>query len=79
MNQIWYILLLSVRKGSSKMIDYKRIQELDLRYDEIISGANLELRQITEEEGEELDAIKRELREIDKFGISISIIEDYEY
>ena len=28
------------------MIDYKRIQELDLRYDEIISGANLELRQI---------------------------------
>ena len=61
------------------MIDYKRIQELDLRYDEIISGANLELRQITEEKGEELDAIKRELREIDKFGISISIIEDYEY
>ena len=61
------------------MIDYKRIQELDLRYDEIISGANLELRQITEEEGKELDAIKRELREIDKFGISISIIEDYEY
>lgn len=61
------------------MIDYKRIQELDLRYDEIISGANLELRQITEEEGEELDTIKRELREIDKFGISISIIEDYEY
>lgn len=61
------------------MIDYKRIQELDSRYDEIISGANLELRQITEEEGEELDAITRELREIDKFGISISIIEDYEY
>lgn len=61
------------------MIDYKRIQELDLRYDEIISGANLELRQITEEEYEELNAIKRELREIDKFGISISIIEDYEY
>ena len=61
------------------MIDYKRIQELDLRYDEIISGANLELRQITEEEREELNAIKRELREIDKFGISISIIEDYEY
>ena len=61
------------------MVDYKRIQELDLRYDEIISGANLELRQVTEEEGEELDAIKRELREIDKFGISISIIEDYEY
>lgn len=61
------------------MIDYKRIQELDLRYDEIISGANLELRQVTEEEYEELNAIKRELREIDKFGISISIIEDYEY
>ena len=61
------------------MVDYKRIQELDLRYDEIISGANLELRGITEEESEELDAIKRELREIDKFGISISIIEDYEY
>ena len=61
------------------MIDYKRIQELDLRYDEIISGANLELRQITEEEYEELNAIKRELQEIDKFGISISIIEDYEY
>lgn len=61
------------------MVDYKRIQELDLRYDEIISGANLELRQITEEEYEELNAIKRELREIDKFGISISIIEDYEY
>ena len=61
------------------MVDYKRIQELDLRYDEIISGANLELRQVTEEEYEELNAIKRELREIDKFGISISIIEDYEY
>ena len=61
------------------MINYKRIQELDLRYDEIISRVNLELRQVTEEEVEELDAIKRELREIDKFGISISIIEDYEY
>ena len=61
------------------MIDYKRIQELDLRYDEIISEANLELRQVTEEEYEELNAIKRELQEIDKFGISISIIEDYEY
>ena len=59
------------------MIDYKRIQELDLRYDEIISGANLDLRSITEEESEELNAIKRELREIDRFGISISIIEDY--
>lgn len=61
------------------MVDYKRIQELDLRYDEIISEANMKLRGITPEEHEELNAIKRELREIDKFGISISIIQDYEY
>lgn len=59
------------------IVQYERIKELDNRYDEIISKATRELRGVTKEEYEELNAIKRELYEIDNYGISITINPDY--
>lgn len=59
------------------VVQYERILELDERYDEIISIATQELRSVTEEEQEELNAIKKELYELDRFGISNTINADW--